>query len=140
MKEYDYIIDLDVRDYELDMQGIVNNAVYQNYLEHCRHSYLMALGIDFARLNARDIQPVVVRAEIDYLQPLISGDHFDVGLKISHEGRLRYIFHQEIIRRGSIICKAKITVAILNNGIPIPLPEFRQAIEDFRSERKKEKR
>lgn len=29
-------IDLKVRDYECDLQGIVNNGVYFNYLEHAR--------------------------------------------------------------------------------------------------------
>ena len=30
---------MSVRDYECDLQGIVNNAVYQNYLEHARHQF-----------------------------------------------------------------------------------------------------
>ncbi|MBU2223338.1 MAG: acyl-CoA thioesterase, partial [Gammaproteobacteria bacterium] len=29
-----FSVDFKVRDYECDMQGIVNNAVYFNYLEH----------------------------------------------------------------------------------------------------------
>ena len=37
---YKFKIALPVRDYECDMQGYVNNAVYQNYLEHARHEYL----------------------------------------------------------------------------------------------------
>ena len=32
MKSFE--IEMQVRDYECDIQGIVNNAVYQNYLEH----------------------------------------------------------------------------------------------------------
>ena len=37
-----------VRDYECDIQGIVNNAVYQNYNEHCRSCFIASLGIEFA--------------------------------------------------------------------------------------------
>jgi acyl-CoA thioester hydrolase len=44
-------IEFQVRDYELDMQGIVNNGVYFNYLEHARHEYLLAKGVDFAALT-----------------------------------------------------------------------------------------
>ncbi len=29
--DYIYEVTLEVRDYECDMQGIVNNAIYQNY-------------------------------------------------------------------------------------------------------------
>ena len=136
MKEYDYTIELEVRDYELDIQGIVNNAVYQNYLEHCRHTYLTAIGINFAQMNEMKIHPIVTRAEIDYLYPLRSGDRFLVGMKLSYEGRLRYVFHQEIICGETIICKAKITTTILKNGTPVPMPEFQKAAEDFRLAKK----
>ncbi len=137
MKEYDFVIDLEVRDYELDLQGIVNNSVYQNYLEHARHKFLQAVGIDFAAMHQEGRDPVVTRAELDYLQPLKSGDLFYVGTKLSHEGRLRHIFHQEIIRYRdeAIVCKAKITATVLRNGRPAPAPEFQIAAEEFRSSR-----
>ena len=41
----DFTLTLAVRDYECDLQGVVNNAVYQNYLEHARHQYLQSLGL-----------------------------------------------------------------------------------------------
>ena len=50
MMEYAFRLDFKVRDYECDIQGIVNNGVYQNYLEHARHEYLLASGVDFAEL------------------------------------------------------------------------------------------
>ena len=34
---FEYIID--VRDYEIDAEGIVNNANYLHYLEHTRHEF-----------------------------------------------------------------------------------------------------
>jgi acyl-CoA thioester hydrolase len=39
-----FSLEMKVRDYECDMQGIVNNAVYQNYLEWARHEYLLSRG------------------------------------------------------------------------------------------------
>ena len=35
---------MEVRDYECDLQGIVNNAEYQHYLEHARHQFLRSVG------------------------------------------------------------------------------------------------
>ena len=31
---------MEVRDYECDIQGIVNNANYLHYIEHTRHLFL----------------------------------------------------------------------------------------------------
>ena len=83
MKEFDYELELQVRDYECDLQGIVNNAVYQNYLEHCRHKFLNFVGLDFAELHKDGIDAVVIRAEIDYKFPLRPGDDFFVRFKIA---------------------------------------------------------
>ncbi|MEX2320204.1 MAG: acyl-CoA thioesterase, partial [Saccharospirillum sp.] len=80
---YQYTLDLKVRDYECDMQGIVNNAVYQNYLEHCRHEFLLDRGVDFAALARDGINLVVVRAELDYKRSLTSQDEFSIGLNVS---------------------------------------------------------
>lgn len=89
---------LSVRDYECDMQGIVNNAVYQNYLEHARHEYLKSVGLDFAEITRQGINLVVTRVELDYLHPLRSGDAFVVKLTPYRVSRLRFGFQQDIYR------------------------------------------
>ena len=76
MEKYIFEYPFEVRDYECDMQGIVNNAVYLNYLEHTRHRFLLQAGCDFASLHPQGIDPVVKRMEIDYKQSLRSGDKF----------------------------------------------------------------
>ena len=48
-----FAIDLQVRDYECDMESIVNNATYLNYFEHARHEFLKTAGIDFAEPTRR---------------------------------------------------------------------------------------
>ena len=116
-----FSVELDVRDYECDLQGIVNNAVYQQYLEHARHLFLKASGMDFARLSAEGVNLVVVRAELDYLFPLRSGDRFRVDLSLSRVSRLRFAFQQEIHRipDGKPVLRAVITgTAIDGNGRP----------------------
>jgi acyl-CoA thioester hydrolase len=105
-----------VRDYELDMQGIVNNAVYQNYLEHARHEYIKTLGLDFAEFSKRGINFVAIRVELDYKYPLKSGDLFSVSVEVTMESPLRIVFVQTITRvpDDKLICKGKVFATALN--------------------------
>ncbi|AOS84779.1 thioesterase [Chlorobaculum limnaeum] len=113
---YAFTMEMEVRDYECDMQGIVNNSVYQNYLEHARHVYLKTVGIDFKEFTERGINLVVVRAELDYKSPLQSGDHFTVGMNMVRESPLKFAFYQDILRLPDMkpVVKAKITGTALN--------------------------
>ena len=121
MKEYDFELEMQVRDYECDIQGIVNNSVYQNYLEHCRHKFLHKAGLDFAELHKQGFDAVVIRAELDYKFPLLPGDDFLVRLKMGKQGRLRIIFSQQILRKSDekIMVNAKITAVLTRNNRPI---------------------
>jgi acyl-CoA thioester hydrolase len=111
-----FTLDFKVRDYECDMQGIVNNAVYQNYLEHARHEYLLAKGVDFAELARQKINLVVLRAELDYKLPLASGDEFYVDVRVKQSSRVRFDFIQNIYRKrdNKLMLAAKITGTSLN--------------------------
>jgi acyl-CoA thioester hydrolase len=111
-------VEMGVRDYECDLQGIVNNAVYLNYLEHARHLFLNSRGIDFAELARNGVNLVVTRIEIDYLHPLRSGDRFRVSLMPQRVSRLRFGFRQEIVRipDGKAIVRAKVIGTALNAG------------------------
>ncbi|MEE2023182.1 acyl-CoA thioesterase [Alkalimonas mucilaginosa] len=93
-----FSVDFKVRDYECDMQGIVNNGVYFNYLEHARHEFLQSKGIDFAELARQQVNLVVVRSELDYKAPLQSGDHFAVTVAYEPISKLRFGFRQQVIR------------------------------------------
>jgi acyl-CoA thioester hydrolase len=111
-----FTLDFKVRDYECDMQGIVNNSVYQNYLEHSRHEYLLAKGVDFAELARQNINLVVLRAELDYKAPLVSGDEFYVDTVVVQSSRVRFDFLQNIYRKkdNKLMLAGKITGTSLN--------------------------
>ena len=87
-----------VRDYECDLQGVVNNSVYQNYLEHTRHEFFKFIGLDFASLHYEGIDAFVAKVEIRYRFPLRSGDKFVCRLNVEKKGKLRYVFYQDIYR------------------------------------------
>lgn len=118
-------IELSVRDYECDLQGVVNNAVYQNYLEHARHEYLKTIGIDFKKFTDDGINLTVVKAEIEYKHPLISGDKFLVTVSLRKESRIRLAFYQELylLPDMKLVVKAKITGAAMNTKGRPYIPE-----------------
>ena len=122
---YHFTVEMSVRDYECDMQGIVNNSVYQNYLEHARHLYLKQVGIDFSEYTRQGVNLVVVRAELDYKYPLVSGDTFVVGLIICRESALKFAFYQDIFRLPDHkpVLKAKIIGTALNQRGRPEIPE-----------------
>jgi len=114
--DFQFKLDFKVRDYECDIQGVVNNSVYQSYLEHARHEFLLSTGIDFAELARQQINLVVVRAELDYKTPLTSGDMFWVGLNVQRSSKVRFDFIQAIYRTGDekLVLQAKITGTAIN--------------------------
>ena len=106
-----------VRDYECDLQGIVNNANYQHYLEHARHEFLLERGISFADMHARGIDAVVARITMEYKRPLRSGDEFICSLTVKKEN-VRYIFFQQIHRvsDGKLSLKARVDSVCVQDG------------------------
>jgi acyl-CoA thioester hydrolase len=125
MRTSQFTTKLQVRDYECDLQGIVNNAVYQHYLEHARHEYLNSRGLDFAELTALGVIIVVIRAELDYKQALRPGDRFSVSVSAKKLGRLKVVFDQEIRRLtdDELMLEAKITAVSLKDGERPYFPE-----------------
>ena len=112
MKEYAYELKMKVRDYECDLEGIVNNANYQHYMEHTRHEFLLEAGISFTEMLEQNIVSVVARITIDYKTPLRSRDEFLSCLNVRLEG-IRYVFSQDIYRVSDMKLAAKRTVDVL---------------------------
>lgn len=114
---YLFELEMKVRDYEVDYEGIVNNANYLHYLEHTRHEFCLGAGLSFAAMHERGIDPVLRRAEIDYISPLRSGDTFLSCLRLHRKGP-RFIFEQDIYRLPdhAPVLRALITVASIENG------------------------
>ncbi len=115
--QYKFELEFKVRDYECDLQGVVNNSVYQNYLEHTRHEFLENSGVSFAALFEKGIMAVVARADIQYKTPLKSGDKFMSRLNVEKQG-IKYLFYQDIYRLPDekLSIKAVITAVTLVKG------------------------
>jgi acyl-CoA thioester hydrolase len=116
-----FAMSFEVRDYELDLQGIVNNSVYLNYFEHARHSYLKAVGIDWADMHEKGLDAVVYRIEIDYLSSLRSGERFEVRVRVEMKGRFRIVFVQEAVKEdGTAASRTRVETVVTKAGRPVP--------------------
>ena len=116
-KDYIYTLEIAVRDYELDSEGIVNNAVYLHYLELTRHEFCRSAGYSFGQMRADGIVPVLRRVEIDYKTPLCSGDVMLSSLWVEKQGA-RFVFHQDILNKltGELAVRAVVSVVSLEDG------------------------
>ncbi len=132
MNQEHYTLTLKVRDYECDLQGIVNNSVYQQYLEHTRHEFIKEMDLDFAQLHKDGIDMVVARIEMAFKTPLTSGDEALITLKVEKAG-IKYIFDQKIYRKSDmkLSLTAKVTtVAVINGKLGIA-PEVEEKLAKF---------
>ncbi len=131
--KYIYELEFKVRDYECDLQGIVNNAVYQNYLEHTRHEFLHTVNNDFAEMHRQGIDPVVVKSELEYKAPLTSGNEFVVRLALKRVSFVKFQFIEDVYLKGSnnLILKGIITCAVTMNGRPVKIDVLPQSFNEL---------
>ena len=117
LDNYKFTHEMKVRDYECDLQGIVNNANYQHFMEHSRHELLDSLGVNFGKRHEDGIDAMVAKITIEYKTPLRSGDKFVVGINLERKGP-KIIFYQDIYRLsdGKLCTKGIIETICVENG------------------------
>ena len=95
-----FICEGEVRDNEVDFQGIVNNANYFVYMAFARHKQLQALGIDISKMHDEGFDLVLVHSEIDFRDSLHPWDQYQIVSQMKLVGKIRVLFRQQIIRKS----------------------------------------
>lgn len=112
-----YSLTMKVRDYECDLQGVVNNANYQHYMEHTRHEFLESLGVNFGKMHEDGLDAYVYKVTITYRKSLRSGDSFTSQLSCQMRGA-KLVFHQDIIHpSGDVAAEGEVEVVLVKDGI-----------------------
>jgi len=112
---------MEVRDTDCDVQGIVANHVYVEYLAHARHLFLKALGYDLKSLHEQGIEAVVESIKIDFKAPLLPFETFTVETGLGFKGMFRSIFPQRIVRDSdkTLVVEATVTCATVTADGPV---------------------
>lgn len=115
-KPYLYHLDMKVRDYECDLQGVVNNANYQHYMEHTRHEFLESLGVNFGQMHEDGLDAFVTKVTINYKKSLRSGDFFRSALRCEmHAPKL--VFYQDILHTdGTLAASGQVECVVVHDG------------------------
>jgi len=123
---------MEVRDYECDIEGIVNNANYLHYMEHTRHLFLKECGLSFAEMHEKGVDAVVARMNLQFKTPLRCDDEFMSRLWLEKVG-IRYVFHQDIFRASDeqLCFKGVAELVCLVNGRLANSPDYDRAFEKW---------
>ena len=117
MMKYIFELEMKVRDYECDLQGVVNNSNYQRYMEHTRHEFLETLGENFAQMHEQGVDALVSRVEIKFKHSLRTGDKFLSCMNMYRDG-VKLVFDQDIYRLtdNALAASGKVECVIVENG------------------------
>ena len=132
MSKYIFETKMEVRDYECDIEGIVNNANYLHYMEHTRHLFLKECGLSFAEMHNKGVDAVVARMNLQYKTPLQCDDEFYSRLWLEKQG-VRYVFHQDICRASDerLCLKATVELVCLIQGKLGNSEDYDRAFEKY---------
>lgn len=114
-----FILEMEVRDNELDAQGIVNNANYMVYLSHARHKHGELLGINHSAFANNGLNLVITSCNMKFKNSLTSNDRFSVSSEISNAELPFHWSHKQEIKRiidGKIIMKAIFNATCVNSN------------------------
>jgi acyl-CoA thioester hydrolase len=127
------VLEIEARSYELDAYDHVNIAVYVNWLEHARLSYLRDRGTTYTKLvQERGFHIVVVSQSIAYKEQVRLGDRLTITTTVARVGNSSVRFHHEIAYEdGRVAAEADVTMVCVGaEGRSVPVPDdLRAALE-----------
>ncbi|MFM7661081.1 MAG: acyl-CoA thioesterase [Bacteroidota bacterium] len=105
---------IQVRYYDLDLMGHVNNSVYLSYFEMARvHYFKQLVGVNW---DWRKEGVLLVRNEIDYLKPILLNDEPEVHMTLEKIGEKSISLLYEIRVNDEIYTKGRSVLVCFNAG------------------------
>jgi acyl-CoA thioester hydrolase len=98
MDGYHFSVDVRVRFSETDAQGIANNAVYLNWFEVARVSYLARFPGGYRGLIESGVEALTIEAKVRYLAPCGFDDELRIHTRVTHLRGARFHFEYAVER------------------------------------------
>ena len=112
-----------VRFVECDQQGIVFNAHYLVWADEAVNSWWADRGVDWAAVNARGIEYVVVASALEWRSSARYGDTVDVDADVETLGRTSLTLRFAIRVGERVCCTVRTTYVAAADGRPVPWPD-----------------
>lgn len=132
--EYKHKVPVQLRFNDADALGHINNSVYFSFYDLGKTEYFKT--IRGKHIDTKDIDIVVVHAEVDFLSPVFLSDEIEVQTAVSSIGNKSFTLMQQIvdIKTDTVKCVCKtIMVGVdlaTNSSKPIS-NEWKRAIADY---------
>jgi acyl-CoA thioester hydrolase len=132
--EFNHVLPVQIRFNDIDAARHVNNAVYQEYFDLGKVSYLKKVigeEMDFSGISL-----VIASFKVDFFLPVFLDDHIFVETKTGSIGTKSLEMIQRIVREGDPSpCAVSTTVMVCynfraQNSVPVP-EEWRTKINLF---------
>lgn len=113
---------LQVRSYEIDSLGHVNNAVYMNYFELARIDYFKQIGFDLRGMFKTGYTFVLAESHVKFRLPSFIDETLMIESELKIE-KIRLRFEQTIRRESSIVATGdNMLVTLDTRGRPCTPP------------------
>lgn len=102
-----YETNFQVRHYECDAYGHLNNAVYLSYMQESAYQASAAVGYDMVSYHQMDTVWLIRETQVEYLLPVYYGDVLEVRTWVADFRRVRSKRMYEIRRQASqeLVCR-----------------------------------
>jgi acyl-CoA thioester hydrolase len=122
---FSHEIEIDVRYYETDGQGVVHHANYFQYFELARVEMLKAMGHDYAELERDGIFLVVHSIACKYHRPAKFGDRLRIATTVVRATMARIDHKYAVFVGDDLLAEASSTIACVDqNGHIRRMPEI----------------
>jgi acyl-CoA thioester hydrolase len=124
-----HVVELEVREADIDAYQHVNNAVYLTWLDRAAWSHSAALGVPLEQCVALRRGMAALRTEIDFERAALAGDRVQVATWIADsDARLRVERRFQVLRMadGATLARARTEYVCINldSGKAVRMPEL----------------